>query len=166
MTNAALTSLRQARGRIGPIGTATRIAGGLAAIVVPVALSGITWWDVGAALMALPSMAVIVVAAVDAAHRRDRADRPRSPQAESWIRNSVAVVLVLGIATAVTFITPVDGTAIWALIGLSLLIGAVRGDAASEVIAIPNALAGGWIRPAALSTHRSTPPSRLRTEVP
>ena len=132
---------RAARGReIGPVGTAIRVAGGLAAIALPIALSGITWWDVGAAL-AMPLLAMAATAAVDVAYRH-AADRPRSRAAASWIRNVLAVAMVLGIATSVTFVSPVDGTAIWAFLGVSLLFAAGRGDAGCEVIAIPNALAG------------------------
>ena len=49
---------------------------------------------------------------------------------------------MLGAATGLTFVSPVDGTAIWAFVGISLLIGAARGDGGCEVIAIPNALVG------------------------
>ena len=127
---------------IGPIGTAARVAGAIAAIALPIALSGITWWDVGAALVALPVLAIVVTPAVDAAQRRYGAGRARASAAAAWIRNLLAVAIVLGIGTAATFLTPVDGTAIWAFVGISLFVSAARGDAGCEVIAIPNALTG------------------------
>lgn len=127
--------------QIGPIGTVARVGGGLAAIVLPTALSGITWWDISAALLFLPLLSMVVTAAFDIAYRHE-ADRPRSSVAASWIRNSVAVAIVLGIATGLTFVSPVDGTAVWAFVGISLLLGAARGDGGCEVIAIPNALTG------------------------
>jgi hypothetical protein len=128
--------------RIGPVGTATRVAGGLAAIALPVALHGITWWDLGAALVVLPLIAALAAATTSAALARYGADRPWPRAAESWLRSTLALALSLGIGIAVTFVSPVDGTAIWLFIGLSLLIAALRGDAGCEVIAIPNALAG------------------------
>ncbi|MDQ4047883.1 MAG: hypothetical protein M3131_00630 [Actinomycetota bacterium] len=134
---------RSASGRqIGPIGTVGRIAGGLAAIAVPIALSGITWWDIGGALVALPLLAMLAAVAVDASYRRHPADPPRSDQSAAWIRNSLAVAIVLGAGTGLTFVSPVDGTAIWAFVGLSLLIAALRGDGGCEVVALPNALVG------------------------
>jgi hypothetical protein len=69
------------RRRIGPIGAAARLAGGLVALIVP--------------------------------------------------------------AVGATFVTPLDGSVgIWLFIGVSLLVGALRGDAGCEAVAIPNALAG------------------------
>src|SRR5918999_5985940 len=62
------TARPPAAGRqIGPVGTAARVAGGLAAVVVPITLGGITWWDVGAALVALPLTAIVAAAVVSAA---------------------------------------------------------------------------------------------------
>jgi hypothetical protein len=141
------TDAEPARGRdgltpgrqIGPLGTVARVAAGLAAIAVPVALSGLSWWDVAAALVGLPVAAVLVAAAVAAAHRRDGVPAGR---AAAWIRSTLVLVLVLGPAAALTFVSPVDGTAIWLFLGLNLLVAAYRGDAACEVVAIPNALSG------------------------
>ncbi len=134
---------RSARDRqIGPFGTVARIAGGLAAIALPIALSGPTWWDVGAALLVLPLLALVAATTIDAAYRRHEGDRPGSSEAAAWTRNLLAIALVLGVGTALTFVSPVDGTAIWVFVGLSLFIAAFRGDGGCEVIAIPNALAG------------------------
>ena len=131
------------RGRqIGPIGTFARIIGGLAAIAVPIALSGITWWDVGGALVVLPLTAMLAAVAIDAAYRRYGANGPGGGGTEAWIRSAVVLGVVLGIGAPLTFISPMDGTAIWIFIGLSLLVAARRGDGACEAVAIPNALAG------------------------
>jgi hypothetical protein len=58
------------RRAIGPVGSAARVAGGLAAIVLSIVVSGVTWWDVGIALVALPVTAIIAAAAVTASYRR------------------------------------------------------------------------------------------------
>lgn len=42
---------------IGPIGTSARVPAGLLAIVLPIAVDGIGWWDLGAALVAFPLIA-------------------------------------------------------------------------------------------------------------
>lgn len=119
--------------RIGPVGTTARAAGGVAALVVPVALSGITWWDVGAAVLLLPSTAAL--AAWVFARRRWGA--------EPWVRSSLVLIAVIAVEVAVTFVTPLDGAvAVWLFIGGSLLVAALRGDAACEAVAIPNAIAG------------------------
>jgi hypothetical protein len=126
----ATTARRRVRAsrRIGRAGTVARVAGALAAIGGPIALHGITWWDVVTALVALPLVALAASAAVDAVRG-------------TWIRNSLAVALVIVPAAVVTFVSPVDGTAIWSFLGLTLLVAAYRGDAGCEVVAIPNALA-------------------------
>lgn len=126
---------------IGPIGTTARVAGGLAAITLPAALSGVTWWDVGTALAVLPLAALLAAGAVDSASRSHPWRRSR-PKVASWIRDTLALALVLGPGTALTFVSPVDGTAIWIFLGLSLIIAAGRGDAGCEVVAISNAITG------------------------
>jgi phosphate/sulfate permease len=55
---------------IGPIGTATRILGGVIAIALPVALDGIGWWDIGVALIALPLVALAAGDAVTWVYER------------------------------------------------------------------------------------------------
>ena len=56
---------------------------------------------------------------------------------------SIAVlVLVLAIGTGLTFVSPIDGAAIFLFFGGSLLVIAARGDAGCEVLGIVNALAG------------------------
>ena len=128
-----------ARRQIGPVGTGTRVAGGLAAIMLPVALDGITWWDVGAALVALPLIAAATSAIVDVPSRRHDAYPTRASALEPWIRSAV----VLAVIIALTFVTPLNGgTPIWIFIGISLFVAAIRGDAGCEVVAIPNAIFG------------------------
>jgi hypothetical protein len=129
---------------IGPIGTVSRVCGGLAAIFVPIAIYGITWWDLAAALVVLPLIATGVVALVSAGSKR-YPDVASDHRESTWSGFGVLVgviVIVIAIATALTFVTPVDGVAIWAWLGASMLLAAVRGDAGCEVLAFPNAIRG------------------------
>lgn len=127
---------------IGPIGTASRVVGGLIAIALPIALSGIGWWDVGAALVVLPAITMAVSALVMSGYER------YAPQALAQ-RHSICsgpscglLAGVIGIAIALSFVTPVTGVAIWSFFGLSMLVAALRGYAGCEVLAIPNAITG------------------------
>lgn len=132
-----------ARRRIGPIGTAARVAGGLAAVAVPTALSGVTWWDLGVALLMLPLTAVLVAATTTGLTTRRARGHGGRGAPEPWIRSSLALISVIAVAVAVSYTTPLDGAvAIWIFIGVSLLLAALRGDAGCEAVAIPNAIAG------------------------
>ena len=113
---------------IGPIGTISRVIGGAIFIAVPVAISGIDWWDVAAALVALPIATWVLAALVAAAYRRFapetlvRGLTPLSGPA------CVLIAAVVGVGIAITFVSPVDGgVAIWSFLGVSMLVAAVRG---------------------------------------
>jgi hypothetical protein len=74
--------------QIGPIGTAARVAGGLGAVAVPAAVSGITWWDVTAALVVLPLTAAVAAAAISAVlTAQTAARRPVTGAAKPSIRS-------------------------------------------------------------------------------
>ncbi len=129
--------------QLGAIGSAARIAGGLAAVVVPIAISGITWWDIGTALLLLPLAATLAAVVTSAALRARSADGDRRGGIEPWVRSSVGLIAAVAVGVAATFVTPLDGSvAIWAFIGVSLLVATLRGDAGCEAVAIPNAIAG------------------------
>src|ERR687895_637952 len=51
-----------------------------------------------------------------------------------------SVLILVPIATALTYVTPIDAGAIWLFFGVSLVVGAVRGDAGCEAVAIANAI--------------------------
>jgi hypothetical protein len=127
---------------IGPLGTITRVAGGLIAIAVPIALSGIGWWDVAAALVAIPLITLALSALVTACYKRfapatvSRRYSICSPQA------CVLVAGIIGVAIALDALTPVSEIAIWTFFGVSMLVAALRGYAGCEVLAIPNAITG------------------------
>jgi hypothetical protein len=98
--------------QIGPIGTASRAVGGLITIAVPIALSGIGWWDVAAALVALPLVTLAASALVTAGYERYA---PESLARRHAVCSGpacllVASVLVVAIAPAVA--TPVSEVAI------------------------------------------------------
>jgi hypothetical protein len=132
---------RRAR-QIGPIGTASRAVGGLIAIAVPIALSGIVWWDLVAALVALPLVTLAVSALVTAACERYAPESLARRHSICSGPGCVLVAAVLGVAVALAAATPVSGVAIWSFFGVSMLVAAVRGYAGCEVLAIPNAITG------------------------
>jgi hypothetical protein len=142
-TTSLLRSVTRGRGRdIGPIGTVSRAVGGLIAIAVPIAISGIGWWDVGAALIALPLITMALSALVTAGYERYA---PESLARRHSICSGPACVLVaglVGVAIALSIVTPVSAVAIWSFFGVSMLVAAVRGYAGCEVLAIPNAITG------------------------
>jgi hypothetical protein len=129
---------------IGPIGIAARVAGGLAAIAVPIVLSGITWWDVGAAFVLLPLTAALAASGLTWFYS-DRPPRRRDGRSglEPWVRSAVVLVIVIAVDVVATYVSPLDGAgALFIFFGVSLLLGAFRGDAGCEAVAIPNALVG------------------------
>ncbi|MGH2840386.1 MAG: DUF6410 domain-containing protein [Solirubrobacteraceae bacterium] len=112
---------------IGRIGTLARGVGGAALIALAVALYGIAWWDVAGALIACPLIAAGVAAVI----------RPVGAASAFAV-----LAIVIGLATALTFVTPVDQAAIWLFFGVSMLVAALRGYGGCEVLAIPNLLTG------------------------
>lgn len=121
--------------RIGPIGTTARAVGGVLIIALS-ALYGIGWWDVAGGLVALPLVAIAVT--VLARHVVPPDTATRAPRLMS-----VAVLgPVLGLATLLTFVSPVDRPAIFVFLGASTLLAAARGEAGCEVLAFPNLLLG------------------------
>ena len=134
--------LRRSSREIGPLGTASRVAGGVAAIVVPLVIWGATWWDWAVGLVGFPLVAVAAGAAVAALDTRTRSADPAPSGRMRWAGALLVVGLVLGSATAVTFVTPVDGTAVWIFVGTSMLLAAAKGYGGCEVLAFPNAISG------------------------
>jgi hypothetical protein len=145
MPNTASLLRRITRGRsrdIGPIGTVSRAVGGLIAIAVPIALSGLGWWDVGGALIALPLITAALNALVMSGYKRFA---PESLARRHSICSGPACVLVaavVGVGIALSIVTPVNEAAIWSFFGVSMLAAALRGYAGCEVLAIPNAITG------------------------
>jgi hypothetical protein len=133
---------------IGPIGTATRLIGGVIAIGLPIALDGIGWWDVGIALIALPIVALDAGALVASAYQRyapealgawrepATRDAPCSgPACWTW---AIMIVAAVGLIA----VTPASAVAFWVWLGASLLIAAARGYGGCELLALPNLIRG------------------------
>ena len=138
----ARSTMRGSAREIGPIGAASRAAGGLIAIAVPIALSGIGWWDVAAALVALPLITLAANALVTACYERYAPESLARRHSICSGPGCVLVATVVGGATALSVATPVTGVAIWSFFGVSMLVAALRGYAGCEVLAIPNAITG------------------------
>jgi hypothetical protein len=135
--------IRKQERAIGPIGTGSRIVGGLVAIALPIALAGFGWWDAAVALLALPVVATAVAALVVAAYRRLAPGALTQPAAICSGPTCWVVAGVVAAYVGITFITPVNGgTAFWVWIGASLLIAAARGYGGCEVLAMPNLITG------------------------
>jgi hypothetical protein len=132
---------RRAR-QIGPIGTVSRAVGGLIATAVPIALSGIAWWDLVAALVALPLVTLAASALVTGAYERYAPESLARRHSICSGPGCVLVATVLGAGIALAVATPVSEVAIWSFFGVSMLVAAVRGYAGCEVLAIPNAITG------------------------
>jgi hypothetical protein len=130
------------RREIGPIGTASRVLGGLATIALPVALEDVDWWDVVAAAALVPVATVAATLVMAAYQERAPGAAGRrlgvcSPPACALIGVVFAAAVALGVAT------PASGdVAFWGFFGASMLFAAVRGDGGCEVLAFPNAITG------------------------
>ena len=123
---------------IGPIGTASRAVGGAVALVVPLIVWGSTWWDWAAGLLGFPVLAAAAGTGLAALDTRGPA-RPRQMGRGMAL---TLVVVVLGSATVLTYVTPIDGTGVWIFLGASMLLAAVKGYGGCEVLAFANAVTG------------------------
>jgi hypothetical protein len=128
---------------IGPIGTTARVAGGLIAIALPIALSGFGWWEAGMALVALPLLATGGAALVTFGYQRLAPDALTRGDAICTGPACWLIAIVVGAAITVDIVTPVNGdVALWVWLGGSMLVAAARGYGGCEVLAIPNLLTG------------------------
>jgi hypothetical protein len=127
---------------IGPVGTAARAILGLAAIAVPITVWGIGWWDVGAALIILPLVGAALTPVVVAVYERHVPDSLARRELSCFSPNCVTPALVIALGIGLSYVTPVDGTAIWTWLGASWLVAAVRGDNACETVSLTNAATG------------------------
>lgn len=141
MKSLAQLAILPAGREIGPFATAGRVAGGLLFVAVATLPDGVSSWDVVAGLVALPLLAAAVAWLVRLAYRRRAPERLAARHALAgpglWVLG-----LVIALATALTFVTPMDAPAIWLFFGVSMLVAAVRGQAGCEVVALPNVLFG------------------------
>src|SRR6266516_4879950 len=129
---------------IGRVGTAARAIIGAAITALGVAVHGIGWWDLAAALTVLPVLAVGASALVNTGLSKwapAALARARFPWSGPQIAASVGIIAtVLGLGTALTFVSPVNGVALYLFVGLSMLLAALRGYDGCEILAPSNLL--------------------------
>lgn len=113
------------------MGTVSRLVGGVATIVLAVATWGPTLWDLAAAVIGLPLLSAGAGALIVRGTRRP-----------GWPETVAFLALVLGSATALTYVSPVDGTAIWIFLGGSMLLAAAKGYSTCEVTTFAEAVTG------------------------
>ncbi len=139
MKSSAQLAIVPAGREIGPLAPAGRVAGGLLLVAVATLPDGISSWDVVAGLIGLPLVAAAVAWLVRLAYQRRAPERLTRRDALSDPGLCV-LGLVIAIATALTFVTPIDAPAIWLFFGVSMLVAALRGQGGCEVVALPNVL--------------------------
>jgi hypothetical protein len=67
--------------------------------------------------------------------------RARSPWSGAQIAASVVIIAtVIALGTVLTFVSPVNGVALYTFFGLSMLLAALRGYDGCEVLAVSNLL--------------------------
>lgn len=131
-------------GTLGRAGTIARGAIGIGMLVIAVTTQHLSWWDVGAAALVLPALTVTTAAAVNRLiSRTSIARKARTPWSPAQIAAAVVIiVVVLSVGIALTYISPIDGGALYAFFGLSMVIAAVKGFDGCEILALPNLLFG------------------------
>jgi hypothetical protein len=131
------------RREIGPIGTVSRIAGGLIAIALPIGIGGFAWWDAAAALVALPLVATGAAALIIATYQRLAPEALRRGRAICSGPACWLIAIMIGSAAGIDALTPASGgVALWVWLGASMLIAAARGYGGCEVLAVPNLITG------------------------
>jgi hypothetical protein len=121
---------------IGPIGTVIRFVIGTFIVVLAIVDSpdrGAGWWDIGAAVIVLPLIAVGAGALV-----RTEFTRIRSRIILTLL--AIAIVVILG--TILTFVTPANRVAIFLFFGISMVVAAARGYDGCEILALPKLILG------------------------
>ncbi len=123
---------------IGPVGTAVRVLAGVLALAVAALWQGLGWWDVAAASIAFP---LVALSAWWLLSPRGPNQWPGSATPRDGLGYATSLLAVT-IAAALTFVTPADQPAVWAWLGGSLLLAAARGDGGCEALAVANAFGG------------------------
>jgi hypothetical protein len=127
--------------QIGPIGTLARIAVGAAAVAVPVALEGFSWWEATVALVALPLISVVAAPLVTALFRRFAPGLFEARHALCSAPACSLIALMVAANDALVAPTTANGNvtiSVW--LGASMLLAAARGYGGCEVLAAWNLL--------------------------
>lgn len=125
-------------------GTVARGAVGVGLLVIAVTTQHLSWWDVAAAVLVLPALAVMTAAAVNRLVGRTRLARTaRIPWSPTQIMAAAVILaVVLGVGVALTYVSPIDGGALYAFFGMSMVIAAVKGFDGCEILALPSLVFG------------------------
>ena len=127
---------------IGPLGTASRLAVGLAAIVVPITSSGIGWWD-WAGLNAFALLATVAARAVLSAYEHYAPDAYASRHLIFSAPACSLIAMLVALSLALSAVTPADGDVVfWVWLGASMLVAGAAGYGGCEVLAFPNVFTG------------------------
>jgi hypothetical protein len=127
---------------IGPIGTASRLAAGFAAIVVPIASSGLGWWE-WAALDAFAILAPPMAWAVLGGYERWAPEAFASRHLMLSAPSCSLIAIFVALSFAVSALTPADGDVVlWVWLGASMLVAGAAGYGGCEVLAFPNVFMG------------------------
>ncbi len=93
---------------IGPVGTAVRVLAGVLALAVAALGQGLGWWDVAAASIAFP---LVALSAWWLLSRRGPNQWPGSATPRDGL-GYAASLLAVALAAALTFVTPADQPAV------------------------------------------------------
>lgn len=122
--------------------TVLRLVVGAALLGVSL-LVGPTWWDLGAALVLYPLLAVLLTLGLTRVVQAGFVRQAAATWSGREAAASLAVgVIVLGLGVLLTFVSPVDGTSLYLFFGASMVLAAAKGYAGCEVLALPNLLLG------------------------
>jgi hypothetical protein len=131
------------RREIGPIGTVSRVAGGLIAIAFPIAIGGFGRWHAAAALLVLPLVATTAAALIVSTYQRLAPQALRRARAICSGPACWLIAIMIGTAVGIDALTPASGEVAFGVwLGTSMLIAAARGYGGCEVLAVPNLITG------------------------
>jgi hypothetical protein len=131
------------RRQIGPLGTLARIAGGVVAIALPIALDGLTVFEAAIALIALPLIAAIAAPLITSIFRRLAPNALQSRQAICSAPGCSLIAVMVVANSALVDLTSANGNVtIWVWLGASMLVAAARGYGGCEVLAVSNLITG------------------------
>jgi hypothetical protein len=129
--------------QIGPIGTVSRIVGGLTAIALPVALHGLTVADAMIALVGLPLIVTIAAPALIWLFGRAQ---PAALHTGHGICSAPGCSLIAVMVLANSGMAAVTGgggtVSLWVWLGSSMLLAAARGYGGCEVLGIWKLITG------------------------